>query len=330
MGTRSVQWWVLAVALLGALPGAAGEVAPAPDPVTVILKDGGRLVGTIVTEDEAAITLRTTSGMELKLLRDAIASVEPARVAANGAPPPPPPDPNETRLMFAPTGRPLGKGDGYFSDHYVLFPGFAYGLTGNLSLSGGVSTIPSLGLDEQVYYVSTQLGWRLSPKAALSFGGLYAAGAEEELDAGVLYGITSLGRPDRSLTLGFGLVSTREEEARLDPRGRYLGSTQRWRSEPVVMVGGTLRVGRRASLVTESWLFLDKPLSEQPFGLALRLFADRISVDVGFVFVPQVIDEGFPIPWLSFSYHFGPSRSAAKRTAPGSMAGLDRWGPSGR
>jgi len=329
MGTRNVQWWVLAVALLGALPGAAGEVAPAPDQVTVILKDGGGLVGTILIEDEAAITLRTTSGLELKLLREAIASVEPAR-GANGSASPAPTDPNESRLMFGPTGRPLGKGDGYFSDHYVLFPGFAYGLTGNLSLAGGVSTIPGVGLGEQVYYVSTQLGWKLSPKAALSFGGLYAAGAEEELGAGVLFGVTTLGHPNRSLTLGFGLVSTREEEAQLDPRGRYLGSTQRWRSEPVVMVGGTLRVGRRASLVTESWLFLDKPLSEQPFGLALRLFADRISVDVGFVFVPAVIDEGFPIPWLSFSYHFGPSRSAAKRTAFGSMAGLDRWRPSGR
>jgi hypothetical protein len=64
--------------------------------------------------------------------------------------------------------------------------------------------------------------------------------------------------------------------------------------------------------VTESWLFLEKPLSQQGFGLALRLFADRISVDVGFVFVPEVIDEGFPIPWLSFSYHFGPSRGAAR------------------
>lgn len=328
MGTRSVQWWVLA-ALLGALPGAAGEVAPAPDQVTVTLKDGGRLVGTIVTEDEAAVTLRTTSGLELRLLRDAIASVEPGR-GANGGVPPPPTDPNETRLMFAPTGRPLGKGDGYFSNHYVLFPGFAYGLTGNLGLAGGVSTIPGLGLDQQIYYVSTQLGWKLSPKAALSFGGLYAAGAEEELGAAVLFGVTTLGRPDRSLTLGLGLASTREEEAQFGNRGQYLGSTQRWRSEPVVMVGGTLRVARRAALVTESWLFLDKPLSEQPFGLALRLFADRISVDVGFVFVPELIDEGFPIPWLSFSYHFGPSRSAAKRTAPGSMAGLDRWRPSGR
>jgi hypothetical protein len=34
-------------------------------------------------------------------------------------------------------------------------------------------------------------------------------------------------------------------------------------------------------------------------------------VDAGFVLVADILDEGFPIPWLSFSYHFGPSRKAA-------------------
>ncbi len=329
MDTRSVQSWVLAVGLLAAPVGAAEEVTPAPGGVTVKLKDGGRLVGTVVTEDEAAITLRTAAGLELRLLRDAIASVEPGLVA-NGGARPEPTDPNDTRLMFAPTGRPLGKGDGYFSDHYVIFPGFAYGLTRNLSLAGGVSTIPGLGLDEQVFYVSTQLGFKPSEKAAFSFGGLYAAGAGEELDAAVLYGVTTLGRPDRSLTLGFALGATREEEYQYDRRDRVVGSTLRWNSEPIVLVGGGVRLARRASLVSENWLFLNKPLSQQAFGLALRLFADRISVDVGFVFVPELIDEGFPIPWLSFSYHFGPSRSAAKRRGPGTLAGLEGRRPRER
>jgi hypothetical protein len=277
------------------------------------LKDGGRLVGTVVFEDEAAITLRTAAGLELRLVRDAIASVTPGVDASGGGARSEPTDPNDTRLMFAPTGRPLGKGDGYFSDHYVLFPGFAYGLTGNLSLAGGISTIPTLGLGEQLFYVSTQLGFKPSEKVAFSIGGLYAGGTEESLGAGVLYGVTTLGRPDGSLTVGLALGATREEEDRHDTRGEFLGTTTRWRSQPIVMVGGNLRLARRASLVSENWLFVGKPLSQQTFGLALRLFADRISVDVGFLIVPEIIDEGFPIPWLSFSYHFGPSRSAARR-----------------
>ena len=60
----------------------------------------------------------------------------------------------------------------------------------------------------------------------------------------------------------------------------------------------------------------DFRLSGQPLGVALRFFGERLSVDAGFVLVAEVLDEGLPIPWLSFSYHFGPSRSAAKRCAP--------------
>ena len=41
------------------------------------------------------------------------------------------------------------------------------------------------------------------------------------------------------------------------------------------------------------------------------------------VIVPELIDEGFPIPWLSVSYHFGPSRSREARRGP-EMGGLDR------
>jgi hypothetical protein len=312
------------MALLGAGPAAGDEALADPrEPVTVILKDGGgRLVGTIVEEDEAAITLKTASGQELRLLRDSIASVEHGTRSENAGSALPR-DPNETRLMFSPTGRPLGKGDGYLSNHYVLFPGFAYGLTKNLSLGGGFSTIPGLGLDEQVFYVSAQAGFRKSEKTAFAVGGLYtAAPAEEDLAAAVAYGVVTLGRPDRSLTLGLALASVRDEEYQYGPRG-YVETTK-WRSEPIVMVGGTARVARRLSFVSENWLFLDKPMSEQAFGLALRFFSDRISVDAGFVFVPEILDEGLPIPWLSFSYHFGPSRAKASKGLSGPPRGLAR------
>ncbi len=324
MGTRSVFTWFLAAVLLGASPLAADE--PAPDVesrVVVVLKDGSRLVGTIVAEDETAIMFETASGLELRLVRDEIASVEHGTRAENGSSPLPS-DPNDTRLMFSPTGRPLGRGDGYVSNHYVLFPGFGYGLTKNVGVGGGFSTIPGLGLDEQAFYGSLQGGFRKSEKAAFSLGGLYVAapGEDDDFAAAVAYGVATLGRPDLSLTLGVAVASFREEEYHYGPRGQFLGATTDWRSEPIVMVGGSARVARRLSLVTENWLFLDKPISEQAFGLALRFLSDRISVDAGFVFIPDLIDEGFPIPWLSFSYHFGPSRSRASKSTVAS--GLER------
>jgi hypothetical protein len=76
------------------------------------------------------------------------------------------------------------------------------------------------------------------------------------------------------------------------------------------MVGGNLQLSNSLALVSENWLLLgrDFELSRQPFGLALRFFGDRISADVGVILVGEVLKEGLPIPWLSFSYHFGPSR----------------------
>lgn len=237
-------------------------------------------------------------------------------------------DPNDTRLMFAPTGRPLRRGDGYFSDHYVVFPGFAYGLTDKVSLSGGLSIVPGLSLKVQVFYVSPTVGWRLSKKAAFSVGGLYATSTEAGESGALLFGVAALGSSDRSWSVGLGLAATRDEEFFYDVNENYMGSKHRWtfRDAPILMVGGTFRIGKRLSLVTESWLFPgpDFRLSEQPLGVAVRFFGERLSVDVGFVLVADVLDEGFPIPWLSFSYHFGPSRSTARPRARVGFAGLDR------
>ena len=81
------------------------------------------------------------------------------------------------------------------------------------------------------------------------------------------------------------------------------------------MVGGQTRLSKSIALVSENWIVLDGDtgLGQQPFGLALRFFGERLSADIGVVLVGEVLDEGFPVPWVSVSYHFG--------------AGCDRAGP---
>ena len=318
MGTRVMGLLVLAATLVAPRLGAAADET-ATDVVTITLKDGGTLVGTIVAEDEAAVTLRTSSGLELKLPKQAIASRGTPTATSEVRSTSPLSDPNESRLMFAPTGRPLGKGNGYFSDHYVVFPGFAVGLSKNLSLAGGLSTIPALGLSEQVFYVSTSAGWTLGDRAAVAVGGFLAGGASDDLaDFGgaAVFGVGTVGPSDRSLSVGLAFLALREEV--YGPRGEYLSGRTEWRfrDAPVVMLGGNLRVARNLALISESWLFPGKDfeLSQQPFGLALRFFNGRLSADVGFLLVAEILDQGFPVPWLSFSYHFGPSRRASSRS----------------
>jgi hypothetical protein len=278
----------------------AQEAAPSPTTVCVSLKDGKTFVGTITGEDESHITLRSELGIEVRIPRSAVASI---REALNPTDRFPRRDPNDSRLMFAPTGRPLRKGDGYFSDHYVVFPGVTYGITNHVSVAGGVSMVPAVGLSDQVFFASARLAHQPSDRLALATGALYAAGAGEA--AAMVFGVGTVGRPEHSLSVGLGFGGTRQEGDYPDYRRRF-----RWRDAPILMVGGNLQLSNSVTLVSENWLLLgrDFELSRQPFGLALRFFGERISADVGVVFVGEILKEGLPIPWLSVSYHFGPSR----------------------
>jgi hypothetical protein len=209
-------------------------------------------------------------------------------------------DPNRTRLLFAPTARPLDRGEGYFSDTELLFPGVAYGLTDNLSIGGGVSIVPGIGLDRQLFYVSPKLGFDLGRNASVAVGGLWAKPGQEEEALVVGYGVGTLGPVDRSLSAGFGLMHITGDDD----------------SVPVLMLGGNVTVARHVALVAESWIDVQDPdVGRQPIGIAARFFGDKLSADVGVVIVGEVIDEGFPLPWLSVTYHFGGRKSAGARAA---------------
>ena len=210
-------------------------------------------------------------------------------------------DPNYSRLLFAPTARPLAKGEGQVSDYELVFPGVAYGLTDNFSIGGGVSVLPGIGLREQVFYVAPKLGWNLGDRGAVAVGGLFAqAGGWDDYDGtdrlAIGYAIGTLGGRARSLSLGIGALKATDGH----------GAT------PILMLGGSATVARHVGLVGETWMRLDEDFDprEQAVGLGVRLFGERLSADLGFIFVADLLDEGFPMPWGSITYHFGGGKPA--------------------
>jgi hypothetical protein len=239
-------------------------------------------------------------------------------LAQIAAVPPPEPSPvavdsNATRLLFSPTGRPLARGEGYVSDHMLVFPGVSYGITNNVSIAAGVSVIPGLDLDEQVVYVAPKLGKQFSENVAVSGGFLYGrAGMDEATSLGLGYGVATLGPPKGSLTFGAGVFRSDSE--------RYSSEYVRgaWQSQkrhviehtPLVILGGAAQISRRIALVSENWMILDDDfdLHRQPFALGVRFLGDRLSADLGVVLVGELLDEGFPLPWVSISYRFGASK----------------------
>ncbi|HUG37370.1 MAG TPA: hypothetical protein VML54_10495, partial [Candidatus Limnocylindrales bacterium] len=240
---------------------------------------------------EMRLRIRTASGLEVEVATaDIVARRRDGERARRT-------DPNYSRLMFAPTGRPLKKGDGYFSSYEVFLPGVSYGLTDHFTLSGGVSTIPGLGLTEQLFYVSPKVGFEMGERQAYSAGFLYAtAGGDHDRESvGLAYGVATFGTPRSSVSLGFGLAGG-------------LGDNEGLRT-PIIMAGGQKTVGANVALVGESWIVFHDDEGTTPFvGLGVRFFGERLSADVGAILFREVLEEGFPIPWISVSYHFGPSR----------------------
>lgn len=283
------------LAFFGALFLASGiTLAAEGDRVSILLKDGSRILGQILEESESTLRVRTDAGAEMSIPREAIESLRARQGRYQFE------DPNYSRLMLAPTGRPLHKGHGYFNDVYVLFPSFSYGLTDHVGLTAGMSTVPGLGLTDQLFYVTPRVGFEPSPNFAVSAGVLYATGSLDDdspsnAGAGIAFGAATIGPPDKSLTLGLGYGYTR------DNGDVDFGST------PVLMLGGNLRLSNRIALVSESWMLLDEgwELAQQPFGVAARFLGERVSADLGFILVGDVLEEGLPIPWLSVSYHIG-------------------------
>jgi hypothetical protein len=192
------------------------------------------------------------------------------------------PNPNSTRLFFAPTGQMLKKGEGYFADYQLFFPGFAFGVTDNISIGGGMSIFPA-GFEEQVYYVTPKVGVSVGEKLHLATGLLFAGTGGGT--GGVYYGVGTLGDGDGSVTLGLGY-------------GFAGGEIE---SKPVAMLGGEKRVSRRIALVTENYLL---PISDDNvvYSFGIRFMGEKLTTDLA---IFNVIGSGvIGIPYVDFVFKF--------------------------
>ena len=193
------------------------------------------------------------------------------------------PNPNCSRLFFAPTARMLKKGEGYFADYFIFFPTINYGVTSNVSLGGGFSILPGEDLDEQILLFTPKVGIKTSKKMDLAIGALVVK-LPESTSAGILYGVSTFGSLDKSVTFGLGYGYFDDELA----------------DKPIVVLGGETRTSRSISLVTENWLIPEKDTPVLSFGL--RFFGEKLSADFALIFPLE--KDVFTFPYIDFVYKF--------------------------
>jgi hypothetical protein len=264
----------------------AQTIAPtAPGMVhRITLKDGSQLVGRILSVDSTSVRFESALGVTT-IARESIVSVVEERPGYSNNGKYYFPNPNDSRLVFAPTGRMLKRKEGYFSDFWIFLPSFAVGVTDWITIGGGVSIVPGLDPGDQVYFFTPKVGVARSDRfnAAVGAMAMSVPGFDSgRTSAGVLYGVGTWGSSDHSLTGGLGYG--------------YLNSTLA--DQPVVMIGGETRVAPRVSLVTENYLF---PHSTNLISAGVRFLGRDISVDLSLMRVASGSD-GVTIPLLGFMW----------------------------
>ena len=247
----------------------------------ITMRDGSSLVGRIVSAGTDSVDFQMGIGRVSLAIKDIREIVEADSDAMHDGeywfP-----NPNSTRLFFAPSGQMLKKGEGYFSDYVLVFPGFAYGVTDNLSIGGGISLIPG-ELDNQIYYFTPKVGVSLSDKVHVSTGVLVAG--TREGTGGVGYGVGTFGDGDASATVGLGW-------------GFGGGEIQR---KPLAMLGGEARVARRIALVSENYLLPDDN-NTIIYSFGVRFMGEKLTTDLALVNSPS--GGGIGIPYVDFVFKF--------------------------
>lgn len=243
----------------------------------IVLNDGSELVGKILRQDADSVTFVTTSGIHVIFPRKAIKEIQMTQREGWST------DPNQTRLFFAPTGRSLPQGKGYFSAYEIFFPMLAVGVTDFLTLAGGVTLIP--GATEQAVYLAPKLRVAHSEHIDLSGGVLYIS--VSGYSAGMAYGVATIGSSKASFTggLAWGFIE-----------GDFSGT-------PTIVLGAELQLSNSAKFITENWFPAKANMAIVSFGI--RFFGESIAGDFGLMRPTSASSGGFPfLPWIGFAYNF--------------------------
>ena len=245
----------------------------------VKLKDGSMYTGFITEVKDETIILKLNYG-ELEIEFDAIDEISGFKEKSKWYK-----DYNRTRLFFSPTGRALEKGNGYFIDYYLFFPGFTYGITDNITIGGGMSLFPGISFDEQLYYFTPQIGLIQSKQYSFAVSAFIFQFPDETARFGFLFGTNSFQKDDVQFTAGLGY-------------GYLDGELS---DKPAVIAGINWRYSEEVAFISENWII---PGEDPLISYGVRFLGEKIAVDLGLF---NLIDEDPSFPGVlygNFTFHF--------------------------
>ena len=260
--------------------------------VRIEMKDGNEFIGTIESESESEVVLKTERLGLITIKREDIRSVKeipPQRIvreeywAEN---------PQSGRHFWSPTGYGLKQGEGYYQNLWVLFNQVSYGISNNFSIGAGIVPLFFFGAEVTPIWITPKFSVPLEKESINLGGGAIIATVlgEDTPFVGIAYGLTTFGNRDRNLSIGLGWGFIDDDFAKT----------------PTINVSGILRTGRRGYLVTENYFISAGGENVLILSFGGRTLWNRFSLDYGlFRPIHRDISNGFiAFPWLGFVVPF--------------------------
>jgi hypothetical protein len=249
----------------------------------VELRDGTKLTGRVVSIEGEWVTFVTLEGVELRFRRGDVVSVrEMSRAQARAGMWPR--DGSDSRLFVSPTARVPDHGHGYVGVYELVFPSVGVGLGGVAMLSGGVSIVPGIDIDEQVFYLSGKARFLNVEYVQAAVGVFWVHAGSGDESAGAVFGSITAGSDIASFTgsLGFPFATASGFE-----------------EKPLVSLGGEYRASRLVKFITENWIVPGEDGAILSFGI--RLITRSLTAELAGI-VPTIADDLYVFPLVSFSY----------------------------
>ena len=259
--------------------------------VSIETVDGNEFIGQIVTEDSLRIVVKTEKLGEISIFRSDIKRREILEVQQIKEGKYWFPNPQSTRYFWSPNGYGLKQGEGYYQNIWVLWNQFAYGLSDNFSIGGGIIPLFLFGGTPTPVFITAKFSIPVvENKFNLGAGAI--AGTilgEEETGFGIFYGVSTFGTPDNNVTLGMG----------------YGFAGGEWAQSPMININGMFRVSSRGYFITENYYINAGGENVVLITLGGRRIIKKAALDYGLVIPIADIGQFVAIPWLGFTVPFG-------------------------
>ena len=288
---KALQTLTLLFALAYLLPSYTQGQAKEPtaqDSVTYVIetRDGNSYEGVIVNSGAGYIILATQNigtitiqFEDIEMLRRKGESTSTNYLEIN---------PQQTRYLFAPTGYGLRKGEIYYQNVWLFINQFSLGITDYFSLGVGLVPIFIAGADGFPVWITPKVSFPVvKEKLHLSVGSLNGTVLGWDEHFGVFYSNLTVGSRQNNFSVGLGKAYQAYESL----------ESNDWVEGVTINISGTVKVGKRASLMTENYI---TPSDVSYISVGGRHMVTRLSIDYGLV---ALFDEysGGALPWLGIT-----------------------------